>query len=216
MVQKYYTAEEIRIHNCAEDCWVSVFEKVFNLTELIKENRGPLANPLIEVAGESISHWFNEKTGDLKIYMDPKRNVSMPYTPAGRFIHVPPPDPKDDSPAVDLPWWKDSKYVIGTLTAKTRMVKIVNMVTRTEDVISVCQEETIGDIRDRYLEYNAHAHSYTFKALINDEFMVLDMNKTLDENKVLDEQDKFVDLNMDYDFYVPALHIYYNDDLTSL
>ena len=213
---KYYTSEEVRFHNCADDCWVSIFDKVFNLTELIKENRGPLANPLIEAAGESISQWFSEKDGNVRTHMDPVRNIVMPYTPAGRFIHVPPPNPADETQSVELPWWKDDKYVVGKLTAKTRMIKIVNMITRTDDVISVCQEETINDIKDRYLEYNAHANSYTWKALINDEFFVLDMTKTLDENNVKDEQDKFVDLQMDYDFYVPSLHLYYNDDLTSL
>ena len=74
--------------------------------------------------------------------------------------------------------------MVGKLTAKTRMIKIVNMITRTDDVISVYQEETINDIKDRYLEYNAHANSYTWKALINEEFIVLDMGKTLDENNV--------------------------------
>eukprot|EP00605_Chrysophyceae_sp_TOSAG23-4_P002760 GSChrysophyteH1.ASY1.ANO1.3043.1 assembled CDS len=140
----------------------------------------------------------------------------MPYTPNGRFIHVPPPNPNDNTPAVPLPWWKDSKLIVGELTAKTRMIKMINMVTRGEDVITVCSEETINDIRDRYMEYNAHANSYTFKALINDEFVCLDMNKTLDANNVPDETDKFVDLNMEYDCYIPSLHLYFNDDLTSL
>ena len=213
---KYYTPEEVRFHNCADDCWVSIFSKVYDLTELIKENRGPLANPLIEAAGTDVGLWFNEKTGDVKTFIDPVRNIEMPYTPSGRFIHVPPPDPKDNTPAVALPWWKDSKLIVGELTAKTRMIKLINMVTRGEDVITVCCEETISDIRDRYLEYNAHANSYTFKALINDEFVCLDMAKTLDENGVPDESEKFVNLNMEYDCYVPALHLYFNDDLTSL
>jgi len=212
----YYTPEQVRLHNCADDCWVSIFNKVFDVTTLIKENRGPLANPIIEAAGTSISHWFCEKTGDIKTYMDPVRNILMPHTPYGRFIHIPPPDPRDKTPSIDTPWWKDSKFVIGLLTAKTRMIKVVNMVTRNEDVITICSEETISDIRDRYMEYNAHSQSYTWKALINDEFVPLNMTITLEENGVPDESEKFINLGMDYDFYIPTLHIYYNDDLTCL
>jgi len=211
---KYYTADELRLHNCADDLWVSVFDNVYNLTGLVAENRGPLANPLIEAAGTSITHWFDAKTKDVKTFVDPVRQIIMPYTPQGRFIHVPPPDPRDKTPSVDLPWWKDSKFVIGKLTSRTRMIKVVNMVTRVEDVITICAEETIADIRERYLEYNAHSLSYTWKAVLRDEFVVLDMAKTLEENGIPDESDTFVDLNMDYDFYIPTLHIYFNDDLS--
>ena len=94
------------------------------------------------------------------------------------------------------------------------MIKVVNMVTRVEDVITICAEETIADVRERYLEYNAHSLSYTWKAVLRDEFVVLDMAKTLEENGIPDESDTFVDLNMDYDFYIPTLHIYFNDDLS--
>ena len=156
IMAKYYTPDELRLHNSADDVWVSVFDKVYNLTSLVSANRGPLANPLIEAAGTSISHWFDAKTGDIKMYMDPVRNIIMPYTPYGRFIHVPPPDPRDNTPSLDTPWWKDPQYVIGKLTSRTRMIKVVNMVTRTEDVIQCCAEETIADIQERYVEYNAH------------------------------------------------------------
>lgn len=211
---KYYTPDEIRLHNCADDIWVSIFDKVYNLTGLVAENRGPLANPLIEAAGTSISHWFDAKTDDVKTYMDPVRQAILPYTPHGRFIHVPPPDRTEETLIVKTPWWKDNIYIIGKLTSQTRMIKVVNMVTRSEDVITICAEETISDIRERYVEYNAHSLSYTWKAVLKDEFVVLNMSQTLEENGILDESDKFVDLGMDYDFYIPSLHIYYNDDLT--
>jgi len=110
---KYFTEVEISLHKNPEDCWVSIFENVYNLSELIKENRGILAHPLINAAGTSISHWFNEKTGDVKTYIDPVRNIEMPYTPYGRFIHVPPEDPLDMVEAVAFPWWKDRRYIIG-------------------------------------------------------------------------------------------------------
>lgn len=110
---KYFTTDEISIHSNPEDCWVSIFDNVFDLTELIQENRGVLANPLIEAGGTSISHWFDPSTGDVKTFIDPVRNIRMPYTPFGRFIHVPPPDPMDKVEAIDLPWWKDEKYIIG-------------------------------------------------------------------------------------------------------
>jgi hypothetical protein len=88
------------------------------------------------------------------------------------------------------------------------------MMTKSEDVIYTCQEETIAEIRDRYMEYNLHAQSYTWKALFDGVFKVLKMNETLSQNGVEDETDKFINLGMDEDFYIPTLHIYFNDDLT--
>lgn len=113
---KYFTAEEVAVHNSADDCWVSIFKNIFDLTELLRENRGTLAIPLIDAAGSSISHWFNEKTGDVRTYVDPEKNIVLPYTPYGRFIHVPPPDPRDQSVVVSVPWWRDPKYIVGQVS----------------------------------------------------------------------------------------------------
>ncbi len=88
------------------------------------------------------------------------------------------------------------------------------MLTKAEDVINTCSEEKIDEMQDRYMEYNKHAKSYTWKAVINDNLIELDMDKTLEENGVPDEAEKFRALGLDDDFYVPTLHIYFNDDLT--
>ena len=87
------------------------------------------------------------------------------------------------------------------------------MLTRTDDMIKVCKEETIGDIRNRYMEYNMNSNSYTWKALIDGEFVTMQLDKNLEENGIADESEKFLKLGMDEDFYCPNLHIYYNDDL---
>ena len=50
--------------------------------------------------------------------------------------------------------------------------------------------------------------------LINDEFFPLDMDKTLEQNNVPDESEKFSSIGIDEDYYIPTLHIYFNDDLT--
>ena len=84
------------------------------------------------------------------------------------------------------------------------------MITKDDDVIEVCSEENMHEILDRYLEQNDHAGSYTWKRLGRP----LDMDKTLEENDVPDETEEFVELGMDEDMYIPALHLYYNDDLT--
>lgn len=110
---KYFTSDEIALHNNPEDCWISISDDVYNLSELITENRGTLANPLIKAAGTSISHWFKDNCREIKTFVDPTRNIEMPYTPSGRFIHVPPPNPLDCAESVALPWWKNSKYIIG-------------------------------------------------------------------------------------------------------
>ena len=88
------------------------------------------------------------------------------------------------------------------------------MLTRIDDLIHACQEEKIKDIRDRYLEYNKHAESYTWKALIKGEFVNLVMDWTLEENGLEDESEKFNDLGIDDDAFIPTLHLYFDDDLT--
>ena len=81
-------------------------------------------------------------------------------------------------------------------------------------MLLVCDEETLEEIQDRYLEHNAHATSYTLKSLQEGEFVPLDMALTLTENGVPDEADEFERLTIDQDFYTPVLHVYFNDDLT--
>jgi hypothetical protein len=68
----------------------------------------------------------------------------------------------------------------------------------------------MNEILDRYLELNEHAASYTWKRLGRP----LDMERTLEENDIPDEIEEYLDLGIDEDSYVPAVHLYFNDDLT--
>ena len=51
-MRRFYTPDEVAHHNSGNDCWISIFHKVYDLTPLLVANRGPLANPLIEAAGQ--------------------------------------------------------------------------------------------------------------------------------------------------------------------
>ena len=106
--------------------------------------------------------------------------------------------------------------VIGNLSKKTRRVNIVNTLTRQEHDLICCGEETVSQIQDRYVAFNGHAASYTWKRLTEDgeKFVVMEMNKTLEENGVSDEDVEFEKLHIPDDFYVPVIHLYFNDDLT--
>lgn len=204
------------MHNSTEDCWVSLFHKVYDLTPLIAEHKGPLTQPIVEFAGQDITHWFDSRTGNPKTHIDPLTCLEMPYLPYGRFVHVPPPEPVTDW-ATDFgtPWWKDDgTYKIGHLSKKTRMIRVVNVLTQQEQPLEVCSEETLDEILDRYNDYNSHSGSYTWKKLDGDVFRPLDMKKTLARNGIRDEAAEFERLSIDEDFYTPVIHLYYNDDLT--
>jgi len=54
-LRRFYTPEEVAYHNSAKDCWVSINYKVFDLSELISKNRGPLTQPIIDVSQQSVS-----------------------------------------------------------------------------------------------------------------------------------------------------------------
>eukprot|EP00640_Fibrocapsa_japonica_P003996 CAMPEP_0113940440 /NCGR_PEP_ID=MMETSP1339-20121228/6568_1 /TAXON_ID=94617 /ORGANISM="Fibrocapsa japonica" /LENGTH=225 /DNA_ID=CAMNT_0000944271 /DNA_START=56 /DNA_END=733 /DNA_ORIENTATION=+ /assembly_acc=CAM_ASM_000762 len=218
--RRYYTPDDVAVHNSAEDCWVSIYHVVYDLSPLIKEHRGPLAQPIIDAAGRDISHWFDPKTKEVKTYVDEETDLTVPYTPRGRFVHVPPLYPST-SWATDFgtPWWNDDAYQIGKLTQKTRRINLLNVLSNQTTMLTVCSEDTMLEIQDRYLAHNAHAASYTWKRLApgkgdDHEFVALDMEKTLEENGVEDEDHEFEKLGIDQDYYIPTLHLYFNDDLT--
>ena len=61
--KRFYTPEDLAVHNCAKDIWVSIHNRVFDLTELIRENRGPLAQPLIAVRSVCTCVWVGRWAG---------------------------------------------------------------------------------------------------------------------------------------------------------
>jgi cytochrome b involved in lipid metabolism len=113
------------------------------------------------------------------------------------------------------PWWKDRSYMIGMLTAKTRKITLYNMLTKSATTLEVCSEETLEEIQRRYLKYNGHSPSYTWKR--TDQHSVarlLNMRATLDANGIPDEDMAFDALNIDPDAFIPIIHLYFADDLT--
>lgn len=212
-LRSFYTPEEVAKHNTADDCWVSFFYEVYDLTQLIQDNiLLEACKPLIAAAGTDISHCLDYDTREPKMAIDPLTNVNWFYCPMGRYLHIPPlmPDSEWDPSSFKEPWWRDINLRVGRLTEKTRKIRIFNQLTKADDVIEVCSEETMNEILDRYLELNEHAASYTWKRLGRP----LDMDQTMEENDIPDESKDFIDLNLDEDSYIPCVHLYYNDDLT--
>jgi len=208
-LRHYYTTADVAKHGYAHDCWVSSFGKVLDLTPLLAEYDGPLAQPLIEAAGTDISHWFDEASGGAtpKRHIDPASGLEDVYCPWGRYIHVP---PQGSASTCELPWWEDTRYYIGSLGSRQRKVTLVNLLTKQKHTFAVPVEETVEEIRSRYLVCNAHAGSYTWKRLGK----VLNMEKTLEENGITDETEEFLRLNIDPDDHIPVIHLYFDDDLT--
>lgn len=94
---------------------------VFDISEVIADNLGPMARPLVEMAGKDISYLFDPKTGEPKTWIEPITNLKQFYLPCGRFIHAPPAFPDTTwKTAIGLPWWRDSKYKIGHVSPFSR------------------------------------------------------------------------------------------------
>ena len=214
---RYYLPSEVKEHNTANDCYVSIFYEVFNLTKFIQENYSPLMDPIIKAAGTDISHWFDPKTKEPKTCILEGTSLISYYTPNGQFPQIPPPYPDAEwDYDFDIPWWKNPNFKVGKLTHKVRKLKIMNTLTEHVDLIECCEEEIIWEILRRYKKYNDHAESYTWKRLQRR----LDMDLTLDENDVPDEtEDHFAIYddnvkNIEDEEYIPVIHLYFNDDLT--
>jgi cytochrome b involved in lipid metabolism len=69
--RRYYILSELQTHNSPNDIWVSFFDDVYDLTELVQKNRNkPEVEPLIEAAGRDITSWFDEKTREPRTFVN--------------------------------------------------------------------------------------------------------------------------------------------------
>lgn len=84
----------------------------------------------------------------LRTCIDPITGLEIPFTPHGRFIHVPPACPSTKW-ATDFgrPWWKDTRYLVGRLSTRTRLVKITNMLSSESQTLEVSPGR--GSVIDR-------------------------------------------------------------------
>ena len=64
-LRRYYTPAEVALHNTGDDCWVSFFNVVYDLTKLIQDNYSELCIPIIKEAGTDITHWFDMNTQEV-------------------------------------------------------------------------------------------------------------------------------------------------------
>jgi cytochrome b involved in lipid metabolism len=81
-IRRFYLPSEVASHCTSDDCWVSLFNQVFDLTKLIAENfESPLCDPLVLAAGSDVTHWFNSANREPKTYIDPETNLETPYCP---------------------------------------------------------------------------------------------------------------------------------------
>ena len=61
-LRRFYTPAEVAKHNTMDDCWVSFFGQVFDLTQLLNKNFDkPECDPIVLAAGTDISHWFDHE-----------------------------------------------------------------------------------------------------------------------------------------------------------
>ncbi|KAJ2953040.1 hypothetical protein O0L34_g7430 [Tuta absoluta] len=189
---------------CWEDCveYCNCFKRGFFYCDAKR-----LAMTIVTYAGKDVSHWFD---GDEWIqYTHPVVNTCVPYMRHGHGSRQPVVPSTKWRPVVD-PWWTNEAYVIGKATAKTRPIRITNTLTGSTVTLEVCSEETIYQIMMRYMPHNHHLHSYSWRY----QDRAICLNWTLDENGIPDERETFSDVALPENMHIPALLIYYNDDLT--
>ncbi|KAM3961305.1 cytochrome b5 domain-containing protein 1 [Aphomia sociella] len=189
---------------CGPDCieYCSCFKRGFLYCDGKR-----LSMTILAYAGKDVSHWFKGEewvryihpiTGSITTYMQHGHGTQQPVVPSTRWR------PYHD------PWWMDDRYVVGKATAKTRPIRITNTLTGSTVTLEVCSEETLYQIMMRYIPHNSHMLSYTWRYLGKG----LSYNKTLEENGIPDERDRFSDVLLAENIHIPAILLYYNDDLT--
>ncbi|KAI8434653.1 hypothetical protein MSG28_003186 [Choristoneura fumiferana] len=166
-----------------------------------------LAMTIIAYAGKDISHWF--RGSDWVQYTHPVACTTTSFRQHGHGFRDPV-TPSTKWRPYEKPWWLDDSLVVGSATARTRPIRITNTVTGSTVTLEVCSEETICEIMMRYLPHNSHMMSYSWRYLGRP----ICYNRTLEQNGIPDERDRFSEVLLPENLHIPAILVYYNDDLT--
>ena len=81
-LRRFYTPKEVAAHNTKGNCWVSFFDKVFDLTLLLNKNTtDPACDPIVLAAGSDITHWFDSETEYVRKKTSPitRSLTSLPF-----------------------------------------------------------------------------------------------------------------------------------------
>lgn len=109
--RRYYMPSEVALHNTANDCWVSMFDYVHDLTLLIQTNYGIYTEPLVQAAGTDISHWFDPKTKEPKSFVNPETNIKEYFAPNGPYLQIPLSGPNSSfNNDFETPYYFKKKY----------------------------------------------------------------------------------------------------------
>ncbi|XP_063359176.1 cytochrome b5 domain-containing protein 1 [Cydia amplana] len=189
---------------CADDCveYCPCFKRGFPYCD-----KKRLAMTILAYAGKDISHWFR---GDEWVrYTHPVTGAAAARRPHGLGTREPQ-VPSTKWRPYTKPWWLDDSLVVGKLTANTRPIRITNTLTSSTVTLEVCSEETVYEVMQRYRRHNTHLASYSWRH----RGRRLCLRHTLAENGIPDERDRFSKVLLPENIHVPAILIYYNDDLT--
>lgn len=178
-------------------------------------------NYLVAHAGKDLTHLFHPN-GEPRSEISERSGLRRVLFPPILEVAI-----SDRVKTKHTMWSQDPMYHIGRVTRRPRLIRLINALTMTTQVMKVCDEDTIFDIQQKYkARYNHHAGSYEwrrgFSASENSTCKFgcdhicehpnscgpLNLNGTLDDNDLLDEEDCDVELPP------PALWLYYTDDLT--
>ncbi|KAH8413241.1 hypothetical protein KR009_009112 [Drosophila setifemur] len=205
---RYYLKDEVVTHNKKDDCWVIIHMNVFDLTPMLKDrydhwNRN--MDYLIAHAGKDLTHFFHEN-GEPRTEISPSSGRPRVLFPPILEVAL-----SEFSKTKDAMWSQDPFYHIGRVTRRPRLIRIVNALTARTQYMTVCDEDSIYDIQQKYKQkYNHHAGSYEWRKFSNGGIgcSVLDLNDTLDGNGLMDDEDCTVELPP------PSIWLYYTDDIT--
>jgi hypothetical protein len=156
------------------------------------------------------------RAAQLKTHVDPATNVRTPWTPVGRFLHVPTVAPVVGKAVVGTPWWCRSDLVVGALTRSPRTFRVVNTLTSQADVVQFAGEDMVGEMQAKFHAVNRHCTSYTWKAMVGGGLRALDPAKTMADNGVADDSGELERVGLDRTdpAHVADICMWLNDDLT--
>lgn len=213
----FFLRDEVILHNKKDDAWAIVNGKVIDISSLFCEfsikvwnslypyaslklkfelfcifKKNSLKHLLI-FAGKDLSHFFHKTNGEPKTRIT-VNGTRIPLLPAA-FV---------TTDSGNYYWWNDPCLVLGQITARPRKLRIINTLTTKTQLMTVCEEDTLQVIRQKYYKYNWHLDGYHWNRFDSErgKYFGLCMDKTLTENGFLYEND----------YVPPSIWLKFKDD----